>query len=276
MTHTAAVLARGLGTRMRRADETAALRPAEAAIADSGVKGMIPIQVDANTPARPFLDFVLAALADVGVTDVVLVIGPEHSAVREHYTHDAPPTRVRVRFAIQDRPLGTANAVAVAADVIGDEPFLVLNADNFYPTEALRLLVQAKDAATVAFDREALVVGGNIERERVRSFAVLSLDDADRLQHIIEKPGERIDLDSDAARWVGMNCWRITPELASACRRVPRSSRGEFELPEAVALAIHEGVFVQAYRVALPVLDLSQRADIATVTSHLSRLAPAL
>ena len=115
MTHTAAILARGLGTRMRRADETTALGPSQAAVAASGVKGMIPIQVDAATVARPFLDYVLYELADVGVREVVLVIGPEHDVVRDYYTRIAPPVRVRVRFAIQDEPLGTANAVTVAA-----------------------------------------------------------------------------------------------------------------------------------------------------------------
>ena len=77
-----------------------------------------------------------------------------------------------------------------------------------------------------------------------------------------------------AARWVGMNCWVITPELVDACRRVPRSARGEFELPEAVSLALREGVAIGVECVALPVLDLSQRADIPAVAARLSAAAP--
>ncbi|MGI8619426.1 MAG: nucleotidyltransferase family protein, partial [Gemmatimonadaceae bacterium] len=52
----AVVLARGLGTRMRAADSTADLDADASAIADSGVKAMIPV-------GRPFLDYVLSALA---------------------------------------------------------------------------------------------------------------------------------------------------------------------------------------------------------------------
>src|SRR5512136_2698995 len=95
----AIILARGLGTRMRRAVGGASLDEAQARAAAAGVKGMIPI-------GRPFLDFVISALADAGFRDVCLVIGPEHQAVRDHYWRDVPPTRVRVAFAIQDRPLG--------------------------------------------------------------------------------------------------------------------------------------------------------------------------
>jgi len=263
----AAILARGLGTRMRREDATAQLDGAQSSVADSGMKGMIPIR-------RPFLEYIISALADTGITDVVLVLGPEHDAVRAHFTYDAPPVRTRVRFALQEQPIGTANAVVAAAQVIGDAPFLVLNADNYYPVDALRALAAEDTAGTIAFDRDALVRDGNIDAERVRSFAVLSVSERDELLGIIEKPGDALDLSSPAARWVGMNCWAITPAIVAACSRVPISTRGEYELPEAVALALREGVPVRAIRLRASVLDLSRRSDIASVMHQLRDVDP--
>lgn len=275
MITTAAILARGLGTRMRRADSATQLNELQAAAADRGVKGMIPIAgVAATATPRPFLDYVLSDLADVGITHAVLVVGPEHGAVREYFARDNSLRRVQVTYAIQEQPLGTANAVVAAADVVGDDAFLVLNADNVYPREALERLVASATAATIAFDRETLVREGNIDRQRVGAFAVLELSSDGRLLGIIEKPDASLDLKSSAARWVGMNCWTITPDVVDACRRVPLSSRGEYELPEAVALAIRGGVEVRAICVALPVLDLSQRADIPAVVAHLAAIEP--
>jgi glucose-1-phosphate thymidylyltransferase len=71
-----------------------------------------------------------------------------------------------------------------------------------------------------------------------------------------------------------MNLWAVTPVIVDACRRVPRSARGEYELPEAVALAIREGVMVRAIPLAATVLDLSQRTDIAGVTARLAAVEP--
>lgn len=266
---TAAILARGLGTRMRREDAGAEASDVQAKVAETGVKGMIPIK-------RPFLEYVISALADAGITDVVLVLGPppEHDEVRNHFQVDAPPKRVRMNFAVQVIPIGTANAVVAAADVIGDKPFLVLNADNYYPVEAYRRLAEDETAATIAFDREALVRESNIDPERVRSFAVLDVSDDQQLLGIVEKPGDKLDLSSERARWVGMNCWAVTPEIVDACRRVPKSARGEYELPEAVGLAISEGVYVRAPKMAAGVLDLSRRSDIATVTAALESVDP--
>jgi glucose-1-phosphate thymidylyltransferase len=252
---------------MRRRDETATLEASQVAAADAGMKGMIPIK-------RPFLAYVLSALADAGITDVLLVIGPGHDAVRQYFTVEAPPRRVHLRFAVQPAPIGTANAVTVAADVLGDAPFLVLNADNYYPVHAFRELAAHDSAGVVAFDRDALVRDGNIDVERVRAFAVLNVSEDGLLHGIVEKPGETFDLTSASAQWVGMNLWAVTPAIVDACRRVPMSSRGEFELPEAVGLALREGVPVRAVRLRAPVLDLSRRTDIANVVARLSSVDP--
>ena len=267
MIRSAVIMAGGLGSRMRRSDETATLEASQVAAADAGVKGMIPIK-------RPFLDYVISALADAGITEVLLVIGPGHDAVRQYFTVDAPPRRVRLRFAVQPAPIGTANAVTVAADALGEAPFLVLNADNYYPVDAYRALAAHDSAGVVAFERDALVRDGNIDAERVRAFAVLDIGNDGMLRGIIEKPGDAFDLTSAAAAWVGMNLWAVTPAIVDACRRVPQSARGEFELPEAVGLALRAGVPVRALCMRAPVLDLSRRSDIAGVVDRLSSLDP--
>lgn len=250
---------------MRRADAASELNAEQASAADAGLKGMISV-------GRPFLDYVLSALADAGVSDVVLVIGPEHAIVREYFEHTSPPSRVRIQFAVQAEAIGTADAVVTAAKVVGDNPFIVLNSDNYYPVDAFRLLANLNDAGVVAFDRETLVRDGNIDVERVRSFAILDIAPDGRLVGIVEKPGATLDLTAPWAQWVGMNCWHVTPTLVDACRRVPLSARGEYELPEAVALAIREGVVVRAEKLRAGVLDLSQRSDIAVVAARLAHI----
>ena len=73
----AVILARGLGTRMRREAEgtSAALSDEQRRAAAQGAKGMMPLG------GRPFLDYVLSALADAGIGDVVLVVAPDHGQI---------------------------------------------------------------------------------------------------------------------------------------------------------------------------------------------------
>lgn len=247
---------------MRRADVAAGLDTAQAAAADAGLKAMMPV-------GRPFLDFVLSALADAGIEDVCIVIGPEHDAVRTYYTRTVRPERLRLDFAVQEKPLGTADALLAAAKFIADDPFLVLNADNYYPATVLAGLREQQPPALPAFDPEALLRESNIPAERIARYALLEIGDDGRLLRIHEKPNAETlaRLGTDAP--VSMNVWLLTPEILHACRTVPLSPRGEYELPLAVQQAIDDGAYVRAWPIAAGVLDLSQRGDIADVKERL-------
>lgn len=266
----AVILARGLGTRMRRQAEGVSLGDDQSRIADTGLKALIPV-------GRPFLDYVLSALADAGVTDVCLVIGPEHGAVRDHYGQPGLLSRVRVSFAIQDRPLGTADAVAAAAPVVGDREFLVLNSDNYAPVDVLRALAALEGPGLVAFGRDALLRESNVDADRVRQFAVVRIGSDGTLEDIVEKP----DADTLASYGddvsLSMNYWRFDRRVLEACRRVTPSDRGELEIPDAVRLARRENhVRFTVIRMNAGVLDLSSRTDIRDVAQRLSGVRVAL
>lgn len=265
----AVILARGLGTRMRQADQGAALDAAQAAVADAGVKGMIPI-------GRPFLDYVISALADAGITDVCLVIGPEHRAVRDYYGGLAM-SRVRVHFAVQHQPRGTADAVAAARDFAGDQTILVLNSDNYYPVEAYRALASVGGSGLIGFEREALVAESNIPEERIRKFALVATDASGALTEIVEKPDEATFARMAQHALVSMNLWSFAPAIFEACARVQPSPRGELELQDAVRIAMHElGERFTVVPMAAGVLDLSSRRDIPAVAARLDQVTVAL
>lgn len=274
----AVILARGLGKRMRSSNamtaETAKLAPEQSRAADAGMKAMIPLSI-----GRPFLDFVLSALADAGFREICLVIGPEHNAVREYYG-SIPLRRIRVSFAIQEQPIGTANAVLTVDPFADGESFLVMNSDNYYPVEAIVALRSLGEPGLPAFEREALVRDGNIPAERLRGYALLEIDANGYLEEIVEKPN---DINAGAMsgataiggpseeQFISMNCWRFDSAIFRACREVPRSKRGEFELPEAVQYGMKAlGMRFKALPVHSGVLDLSYRGDIAEVARRLS------
>lgn len=264
----AVILARGLGTRMQRPDETAILDKKQTAIAGAGVKAMIPI-------GRPFLDYVLSALADAGFRSVCLVIGPEHQLIRDYYTDEAPPKRVRIDFAIQEKPLGTADAVFAASTFAGNDRFLAINSDNYYPPDVFQKMRNFGQASVALFDRDHLIADSNIPEDRVLKFAIAKTDKDGYLERILEKP------DGDAVRklesplYVSMNCWIFSPTIFEACRSVRPSARGELELTDAVQYTID--VMKDRLKALIfqkPVLDLSSRSDIAAVAEKLRDLIP--
>jgi glucose-1-phosphate thymidylyltransferase len=264
----AVILARGLGTRMRAASPEAELDESQARVADTGLKAMIPI-------GRPFLDYVISALADAGFTSVCVVIGPEHQQVRTYYGREVNPRRIRIEFAEQLKPLGTADAVLAAEDFADDDAFVVLNSDNYYPLQALAALRSLTEAGLIGFDWKGLVDRGNVPADRVRRFGMLDIDDQGYLRRI--RPAAADTGAGNGSVYASMNCWRFEPSIFDFCREVPLSPRGELELPRAVQLGIdrHRARF-RVLPLSQPVLDMSSRGDIARVEERLRGTTVAL
>ncbi len=258
----AVILARGLGTRMRKASETAALSAEQAGIAATGVKAMIPAM------GRPFLDYVLSGLADAGYRKVCLVIGPEHDIIRNYYSA-LKYQRLLVSYAIQQEPRGTADAVAPAKDFAGKDDFIVINSDNYYPVEALKGLRDLNGAGLAGFERDALIAGSNIPAERIAKFACIETSNG-VMKRIIEKPSPEVLEKMPRPIVLSMNCWRFSPAIFEGCANIKPSPRGELELTDAVQYTIDKmGEKYQVVPVSAGVLDMSSREDIAPVIERL-------
>ncbi|MFH1571541.1 MAG: nucleotidyltransferase family protein [Gemmatimonadota bacterium] len=264
MTDKAVILARGLGTRMRQQDERVALTAAQAAVAETGVKALVPID-------RPFLDYVLHVLAEAGYRRICLVIGPEHEDLRSYYGRQLTYERLEVSFAVQEEPLGTANAVAAAEAFAAGDPFLMINSDNYYPVEAVAALRQLEGPGLAAFERDSMLAASNIPAERITRFAVVEVDGDSRLRRIIEKPSPEVIARLPEPVSISMNCWRFEAAIFRACAAIKPSERGELEITDAVQYAIDalgQRFTVLPFHAA--VLDLTSRTDVGAVAERLA------
>ena len=225
--HKAVILARGLGSRMRKAASGVALTAEQSKAADAGVKAMISLD------GRPFLDYVISALADAGFTEVCRVRGPEHDLIRDYYDGVAK-RRVRISYAVQAEPLGTANAVLAAEEFAGDDRVLVINSDNYYPAEALALLREVPGSALVGFTREGMLASSNIPADRIAAFALATADASGNLAELVEKPDVHSRDLPGCPRDPEVGAWRVRDHRRGAPRhrwrrpvsRRPRRLRG--------------------------------------------------
>ncbi|MBX3287698.1 MAG: NTP transferase domain-containing protein [Acidobacteria bacterium] len=249
----AVILARGLGTRMRAADDDASLTPEQAAAAAAGLKTLVPL---AN--GKTLLELTVSNLKAAGFTEIILVIGPEHDEIRSRCAE----LGLDVRFAVQEKPLGTADAVLAAEDLIAThELFAVFNSDNLYPVDALKKLAESDRPSMLAFERQALIEKSNIPEDRIAKFATVENDEDGNLLAVIEKP-EHVKPDA----LISMNAWLFSAKIFEACRSITLSPRGEYEITAAVEYAVNSlGEKIAVLRTQAGVLDLSSRADIESI-----------
>ena len=121
------------------------------------------------------------------------------------------------------------------------------------------------------FERETLLAKSNFTRDRVAKFAVLAPGPGRVSGADPREAGEKDLAAASGEVLLSMNLWRFSPRIFEACRRVPRSARGELRAAAGGRLGDRRisGSGSGPCGPADGVLDLSTRADVAAVSERL-------
>ena len=177
---------------------------------------------------RPMLTDVFERLLDLGVTELIVVVGYEGERIREHYGDEF--RSVPVRYAEQPEPEGMAHALLCAEPLV-DGPFVGMDGDGIVRGDLARLVERQRRPgvdSTLLLDR--------VSAEAARHKAICELDDEGRLERIVKEPADPPD-----GAFVAAPMHTFTPAAFDACRRVDRSPRGEYELADAIQLLVEDG-----------------------------------
>jgi glucose-1-phosphate thymidylyltransferase len=221
----AVVLAAGRGTRLA---------------GEAAPKPLVPV---AGVPA---IDRILGTLARDGFDDVVVVTGHRASEVEAHLAHRS------VRFAGQEDPSGTADALRSARDEVGDGSFLVTWSDVIVEPGTYRRIeegVADADGAVAINALDDLSTGGAVTV------------DAGFVSTITEKPGR-------VGGWNHTGISVFGPGIWAPLAGVRRSARGEYELTDAVNAWIEAGARLRAVPLEAPVFEIGTPEGLAAASAH--------
>src|ERR1700722_17793318 len=142
-------------------------------LTSSQPKPMIPI---AN---RPMMEHIVELLKKHGFDDIVVTVAFQANAIRTYFG-DGSEFGVRMVYATEENPLGTAGSVGNAKDEL-TEPFLVISGD---------VLTDIDLAAIVEFHREhkAMATIGLKAMDNPLEFGIVITRDDGSIERFLEKP----------------------------------------------------------------------------------------
>jgi dTDP-glucose pyrophosphorylase len=218
----AVVMAAGIGSRLRPLTEHYA-------------KAVLPID---GVPVLPRL---LRELAAGGCPSVTIVTGHLAEQV-EHLAGDGSAFGVPVAFARQQRPDGSADAVATAR---ASAPYLVVAADTLFTVG---------DVGRFAAEFAASGAAGALALRRRQA-------DEPARNGVLARDGfvERLLVDDPASRFTGAPLWGVAAPVAAIIETLP--GRPPFELGAAFQQAIDAGEQVAAIEIG-PTRDLTAPVDL--------------
>ncbi len=182
---------------------------------------------------RAVLDWVLSDLADAGVDEAVMVVGCESSQLRA-FVGDGSRWGMTAAYAVQERPLGLAHALACARHLLDDQRFLMYLGDDLLD----RGVVVDFAGGFMASEADASLVVKPVEDPR--TFGVVVMEDG-CVTRLVEKPQQP---PSDLAI-VGV--YGFGPTIWEAVDNIKPSARGELEITDAIDYLVRAGHTVHCH-----------------------------
>ncbi|MBD5655452.1 MAG: mannose-1-phosphate guanyltransferase [Candidatus Eremiobacteraeota bacterium] len=129
---------------------------------------------------KPVMEHIVDLLRRHGITEIVATLHYLADEI-ESYFGDGSALGVTMHYVVEDTPLGTAGAVKLAADILGDESFLIISGDALTDLDLTALIADHKNSGASA----------TITLQRVTNpleFGVVITDENQRITRFLEKP----------------------------------------------------------------------------------------
>lgn len=210
-------------------------------------KEMLPI-VD-----KPLIQYAVEEAIAAGITEIIFITGRNKRAIEDHFDR-APeleaeliskqkqellksvqqvlPSHVSCIYTRQATPLGLGHAVLCAEPIVGNEPFLVILADDLLdaPTSVAEQMVKAahqhngsiiaiQEVKPAETDKYGIISGTQVDAQTIR------------LNGIVEKPAPEQAPSQNAV--VGR--YILEPEIFEHLRNTAPGVGGEIQLTDAIA-----------------------------------------
>lgn len=210
-------------------------------------KEMLPI-VD-----KPLIQYAVEEAIAAGITDLIFITGRNKRAIEDHFDsvpeleadleskhktklldaiRNIIPAHVNCIYTRQSAPLGLGHAVLCAAPIVGNEPFVVLLADDLIDatTSVTHQLIEA------AHQQNGSVLAiQNVPRDQTNKYGIISGSRINgkttRLTAIVEKPAP--DVAPTTLAVVGR--YVLEPEIFEHLRQVQAGVGGEIQLTDGIA-----------------------------------------
>lgn len=218
-------------------------------------KEMLPV-VD-----KPLIQYAVEEAAAAGITEMIFITGRGKRSIEDHFdkayeleselqargkvalletVQDAVPSGVNCVYIRQAEPLGLGHAVLCARQVVGNEPFAILLADDLMQPGASGVPVLKQMVDLHLRQHASVLAVQEVSREETASYGIVSgtpwAERTSRITGMVEKP-KPAEAPSTLAV-VGR--YLLSPLIFDHLAQVKPGAGGEIQLTDALAKLIHE------------------------------------
>jgi len=184
---------------------------------------------------RPILEHIITGLREVGIREFCIITGWRAEVIENHFREGAD-LGVSISYTRQEVQDGTGKAPELAKEFVGKEAFLLTYGDILVKPKTYQQMLERWGEDDFA---GLVTVTGS---EDVTKGGLFFFDEAFHLNHLVEKPTvKQLDelrakdwLKEGETAWYNAGIFCFHPQLFEHTARLEKSSRGEYELTDAL------------------------------------------
>ena len=222
-------------------------------------KEMLPL-VD-----KPIIQYGVEEALAAGCDQIIIVTGRGKTAIEDHFDVSYELEKmleekgktdlltvvrqisdmIHVAYVRQKEAMGLGHAVLMARELVGNEPFAVLLADDVIdaPTPCLKQMMDVFDRT-----QSSVIATTVVEGPAISAYGVLDVKEADpklggnafEIKHMVEKP----KLEDAPSKLAVIGRYILTPRIFDMLDRTPLGAGGELQLTDGMRLLLqHEKIY---------------------------------
>jgi glucose-1-phosphate thymidylyltransferase len=192
-------------------------------------KALIPIA------GKTILSHIVDQLRDAGITEFIFIVGYLGEKIQDYVKQTYPS--LTTHFVYQNERQGTGHAVELTKKLIGDEPIFVALGDTICEFD-VKEIIDSPDSMI-----------GIRKVDDPRDFGVATIDENGFIEHLVEKPA----IPKSNMALVGLYKINETAVLFECLQQLfveNITTRGEYNLTDALACMIQKGTRFRSFKVA--------------------------
>jgi glucose-1-phosphate thymidylyltransferase len=169
---------------------------------------------------KPMIYYPLSTLMLAGIRDVLLITTPEDVAHFQRLLGDGNQVGISIRYVVQQKPEGIAQAFLLGRDFIGQDNVALILGDNiFYGQGFHDMLLRA------AGERDGATIFAYAVKDPER-YGVIAFDDYGKANSLEEKPSK------PKSHWAITGLYFYDNEVVQVAQNLRPSARGELEITD--------------------------------------------
>ena len=208
---------------------------------------------------KPLIQYAFEEAQKAGIEEFIFVTGRNKNAINNHFDHVYElestlgqkqksqelqnvmgwlPKAGQIAFVRQQKPMGLGHAIWCARNFIGNEPFVVILADELI-LDKNNFLKSMIDLHNSTNEKVNIVAVNEVEEKDIHKYGVVDIDKNNKILNMVEKP-ETKDAPSNLAingRYI------LQPEIFQYLEKGEIGSGGEVQLTDAMKNMLKEQSF---------------------------------